>query len=51
MPDDVDASLRLTYARRALGKQAEAERLLRALPWAAFAVRPYREPRDLIVFP
>lgn len=50
-PDDVDARLRLAYARRALGEQAEAERLLRALPWAAFPDRPYREPRDLIVFP
>jgi thioredoxin-like negative regulator of GroEL len=50
-PDDADARLRLAYARRALGDVAGMEQALRALPWAAFPDRTYREPRDLLQFP
>jgi len=51
VPEDVEARLRLAYARRALGASAEMETLLRALPWAAFPDRDYKAPRDLIQFP
>ena len=50
-PDNVEARLRLAFAQRALGQNADSEQTLRALPWAAFPDRPYRTPRDLIQFP
>jgi len=50
-PDNVEARLRLAFAQRALGQDADSEQPLRALPWAAFPDRPYCTPRDLIQFP
>ncbi|RYZ92403.1 MAG: tetratricopeptide repeat protein, partial [Proteobacteria bacterium] len=50
-PSNNQARLRLAYALRSQGKDAEAEKTLRAIPWTEFADREKRPPLRLATFP
>ena len=50
-PDDARARIRLGFALRALGREAEAAEAFKALPWAESPDRPSRKPRMMTPFP
>ncbi|MBZ0153078.1 MAG: hypothetical protein K8J09_16265, partial [Planctomycetes bacterium] len=50
-PQDDDARIHLAFALRALGRSADADEVLRALPWVVFPDRDLPKPRQFMTYP
>ncbi|MBL8733074.1 MAG: tetratricopeptide repeat protein [Planctomycetes bacterium] len=50
-PQDDDARIHLAFALLALGRSADADELLRALPWVVFPDRELPKPRQFSTYP
>ncbi len=50
-PNNTQARLRLAYALRSQGKDVDAEKALREIPWTEFADKEKRAPLRLATFP